>query len=246
MVLAPSTQVLLEVYGWRNALLILGGAYFHLIIAGFLFKSPSPLSRHAEKSTCTLNETSLILDTSETKGEKHIGQLYDLLQKSRITHFRNISVILAVFLMGTLSCSITGWIIYFIPSCLTKGLTPYEASFLATAAGFAYLIGHFLYIPFVAKNIVNVRGAVFISVTAGVFSLVANRFCSTFVTILISNGLFLLFAGSAFPLSDAYLKSMVNKDDLPKVVGWRLAVAGVFRVLAGFTVGKLWFVVNIY
>ncbi|XP_072051559.1 monocarboxylate transporter 11-like isoform X3 [Amphiura filiformis] len=41
MIFAPLTQLLLDTYGWRNTLLLLGAMYFHVFVGGALLRKPN-------------------------------------------------------------------------------------------------------------------------------------------------------------------------------------------------------------
>ena len=121
---------------------------------------------------------------------------------------------------------------------MIKGLTLQEASLLASIAGFAYVLGPFVYIVVVSKRIISARGYIYVSCAVGSISLFADPFSLTFATVLMSSSTFAFSYNAVYPLLDVCLKSVVNEDDLSKAFGWRIAVGGVFRILSGFLVGK--------
>ena len=45
IIFPPLTQGLLDTYGWRNTLLLLGVIYLHMIIGGILLRSPSRMKK---------------------------------------------------------------------------------------------------------------------------------------------------------------------------------------------------------
>ena len=51
IIFSPLTQVLLDTYGWRNTLLLLGGIYSHMIIGGILLRSPSGWQKFSSLTT---------------------------------------------------------------------------------------------------------------------------------------------------------------------------------------------------
>ena len=285
MVYAPFTQVMLETYGWRGTLLILGAINFNFIVCCVLFR---PLSQDGNKETSDLNdsshlgfnrynpslpsesdnekdttfslrnETSAYEKEDETwihpvDGNNEKDEAFELRYESVETKrddtwvhllglslFKNFSFIAVCLAMACFVTSVTGWTVYFIPHCLAKGLTPYEAKFAASFAGFAYLIGHLINIPFLKWNLITVRGAICLSgFTAGII-LFVDKFMSTFVSICITNSIYTCGIG-VHCLIDVHMKAILDQNSLAKAFGWRTAVGGLCRALPGFLIGKfLW------
>lgn len=126
MVYAPLTQILLDTYGWRSTILVLGGVHFHMILTGALFPTAHKRDTRDDSQDDALGWMEV----------RKISTTSPLMDASGLSVFKNISFLANSIGIGSYSCSITGWVIYFIPHCLTKGLTPYEASFLASVIGF--------------------------------------------------------------------------------------------------------------
>ncbi|XP_072040504.1 monocarboxylate transporter 11-like [Amphiura filiformis] len=256
MVFAPLTQFLLSTYGWRNILLLIGATNVHLVACAALLHSPVKvcLGQYASL-TCTSRDLHLAYFTSSKKNNYenfetfgwmsepagHYRKTPDkLLEQSGILLFKNRSFLAVCVMLASIDTTYAGWIVYFIPHCLVKGLPAYEASFLATAAGFANLIGHVIYIPFVSRNIISVRGCIYISGAVAAISLFVDKFTVTITTISIANVLYMCAAGVAYPLCDVVLKSVVGSESLAKAFGWRLAISGLVRLLPGFLLGWIY------
>ena len=252
IVFPPLTQVFLDTYGWRNTLLLLGGIYLHMIISGILFRSPTQVQRFSLLTTNDLDDendpcletnasehdTLLWMDLSSTSSERAAKCTFEFMHLTGLHLFTKFSFLANCAAAGSASCSFIGWVIYFVPHCLTKGLTPQEASLLASIAGLAYLLGPFVYIPIVSKGLISVRGCIYISCAVESISLFADPFSSTFATVLLSSACFTFSYSANYPLLDVCLKSVVDEDDLSKAFGWRAPVIGVFRIFSGFFVGK--------
>ena len=252
IVFPPLTQMLLDTYGWRNTLLLLGAIYSHTLISGILFRSPSyeqKFSLVATNYDPDDNDSSLGTNNSEyyaftwmdlsSAGSGYGAKReFDILHFTGLHLFKNFSFLANCTASLSASCAFTGWIIYFVPHCLTKGLTPQEASLLASIAGFAYLLGCLVYIPFVSKELISARGYIYISCAMVSLSLIADTFSTTFATILLSNTCFAFSFSAIHPLVTVCLKPVVGEDDLSKAFGWQAAITGIFRVFSGFLVGK--------
>lgn len=252
MIFAPFTQVLLDAYGWRNTFLVIGGVLFHLVVCGALFRSPKKNiilpndELQCSYSPVTSTETVEELETYSWK-DNYLGttpiyteRFQQFIEISGLLLFKNFSFVALCIMMGTMNASFSGWVVYFIPHCIVKGIPPVEASFLATVGGFSNLIGHLIYIPFVSRNIISAQGFSIIAGAIAAISLFVDAFTNTFATLLIPTILYAGGIGAAFPLCDVCLKSVVDEDSLPKAFGWRLAFSGLFRIVPGFIVGKLY------
>ena len=226
MVYAPVTQILLDTYGWRNTILVLGGVHFHMVLTGVLFPTTHKRT-HDDFRDDALGWMKLLRESNTSR----------LMDVSGLRVFKNLSFLANSIGIGSFTCSITGWVIYFVPHCIAKGLTPYEASFLATLVGFLYLIGHFVYMPFIAKNIISVQNYLYLSFAVATISLFADIYSTTFTTILLSNGCYLFFLAGTWPLLDVCLKSVVDEHSLSKAFGWRMTIGGLFRIMPGFVIG---------
>ena len=249
MVCAPFTQLLLDAYGWRGTLLLLGGINFHYLVCCALFR---PYSSNGYVNTPTI--TNLRIDDDaflppESDCEKYpaFGWRSEGVKKEKdetfahllgLSLFKNFSFVAVCLAMASFVTSLTGWTVYFIPHCLVKSLTPYEATFAASVAGFAFLIGHFIYIPFLKRDIISVRGAICLAgLTAGIV-LFFDKFTSTFVGTAITNSIYTCGIG-VYCLLDVHMKTVLDQDSLAKAFGWRTAVGGLFRTLPGFIIGEV-------
>ena len=252
-IFAPLTQLFLDTYGWRNAVLLLGAINCHGIVAGCLLRPfhldkvngdkrnlYKPLIKaafkHPSKQNNYVTDSKLFSWQSEhslSKWKKRFG----------LSLFKNPSFVAAIFMMSCDSFSNTGWIVYFIPHCIVKGLTPYEASMLATGAGLANLIGRFIYVPFVSRNIISIRWALYLSGILTAIALMVDPWTNTLSTILIATTCYCLGAGVLKPLCDVHIKNIVKEHLLSQAFGFRMAFNGVFRIMAGFLVGKYYHII---
>ena len=224
-----------------------------MIISGILFRSPNTkkFSLLATNDDFNDNESSLgnndfeydtftWMDLPSASSCHTVKRKLEIILNITGLHlFKNLSFLANCAASGSSSCIFTGWIIYFVPHCIAKGLTPREASLLASIAGFAYLLGCLAYIPIVSKHLISARGYIYISCTMTSISLFADTFSSTFTAILVTNACFGFSFSAVYPLLIVCLKYVVDEDDLSKAFGWQVAVGGTFRILSGFLVGKL-------
>ena len=223
-----------------------------MIIGGILFGSPSQSQKFSLLTTNDLDDDSdpcletnasehdsfTWMDLSSTSSGRTAKYKFYCMRHTGLNLFKNLSFLANCAAAGSACCTITGWVIYFVPHCLTKGLTPTEAALLASIAGFGFVLGTFVYIPIVSKLLISIRANFYISCAMESLSLLADPFSSTFVTVLLSSVSFAFSYSAVIPMMDVCLKSIVDEDDLSKAFGWRVAVGGIFRIVSGFLVGK--------
>ena len=171
------------------------------------------------------------MDLPSASSRQTVKRQFDILNLTGLHLFQNRSFLANCAASGSSNCVFTGWIIYFVPHCLTKGLTLQEASLLASIAGFAYLLGCLMYIPIISRQLISARGYIYISCAMTSISLFADTLSSTFATILVSNTCFGFSFSAVFPLLIVCLKHVVDEDDLSKAYGWQVAVGGTFRII---------------
>ncbi|XP_072030549.1 monocarboxylate transporter 12-like [Amphiura filiformis] len=251
MVIAPVTQLLLDTYGWRGVLLLLGGINFHLLIGGTLLRQPNYESPANTKNDNLQNAYSALCQNEDGENDAFGWQsqpskssrfeyIHAFIKLVGLDLFANPSFLVCSVITSSSACVFAGWIVYFIPHCLVKGLSPYEASFAATAAGFSNLIGHIIYAPFLSRNIITVRSGLYITGTVTTIALLVDRYTSTLTTIIISNMFITTATGALYSLCEVYLKSVVEPNSMAKAIGWRLGLSGVLRIIPGFTVGWIY------
>ena len=175
-----------------------------MIIGGILFRSSTRLQKFSllttndiedENDPCLETDASkhgpfTWMDLPSTSSGRAAKRSFDCMHHTGLHLFKNLSFLANCAAAGSASCTSTGWLIYFVPHCLAKGSTPQEASLLASIAGFAYVLGPFVYIAVVSKRLISVRGYIYISCAVGSISLFADPFISTFATVLLSSSAF--------------------------------------------------------
>ncbi len=257
IVFAPLTQFLLTTYGWRNTILLLGAIYFHIVVCAALFRSPIEVTNNIMEQSSLLASSELHHAYNLTGKEScnnyesfgwmsetgHDKRSFDkLLEFLGLSLFKDWSFITITLAMSCFDATFSGWIIYFIPHCLAKGLSPHDASLIATGTGFAHLLGQIINIPFILKdahvNLYTAKVIIYISGTVAALGLIMDRFTKTIATVFISNALFACGIGSAFPMCAVLFKSIVGPHMFAKAFGWRLGINGVLRYLPGFLVGN--------
>uniref|UniRef100_W5KUL6 Solute carrier family 16 member 12 n=1 Tax=Astyanax mexicanus TaxID=7994 RepID=W5KUL6_ASTMX len=118
-VLAPVVQLLIELYSWRGALLILGGFASHLCVCGALMR---PLNRHRQNQD------------GEGREEEYCCKEYSFLL---IPDFLLLSV---SFLFLAFGCSVP--FVYLVPYSLSIGVSHQQAALLMSFLGVMGIVGN--------------------------------------------------------------------------------------------------------
>merc|ERR1712046_211019 len=121
-IFAPVVQVFLDTYGWRGAVLLLGGIYFHIAVAGALLR---PINQVCVKDSSTANDFDYTFTSLEETGRrsgifegKNGGlrsslseQLTKVIHLSRFSLFRDITFLAVFFVNAFFEIGYTGWVI---------------------------------------------------------------------------------------------------------------------------------------
>ncbi|XP_038049723.1 monocarboxylate transporter 12-like [Patiria miniata] len=146
MLYGPITQVLVDTYGWRGAMLLLGGFGFNLVVGGMLVRRPTASYQEVpdhEEHHIIDGKNSPGISTDEAKPTKSVvSKLWNSVFSALCLEvfFSADFVILAAKRM-LYSIAFGGSVIYVVPNGLALGLTTSEAAFLTTAWGVGDLAG---------------------------------------------------------------------------------------------------------
>ena len=114
MVYGPLTQVLLDTYGWRGTMLLMGGVSFHLIPCGLLMRTHGHTTQ-GEYIEVELLQTDDNVNSEHTKSDqKNVCQ--NLVTVTGLHIFRNITFTTLTVAYMILNIGYGGVIIYMVPN----------------------------------------------------------------------------------------------------------------------------------
>ncbi|XP_022104113.1 monocarboxylate transporter 12-like [Acanthaster planci] len=241
---APLTQVLLDTYGWRGALLLLGAISTHLGVCGLLLRPPpSAGARENYQPIISSEEEPSVYRSQIPKGQRksRLCLLKDAV-KVQGNRFGCKVFSLAAFWIAALVYSgnsfVSGlWLIYFVAYAESKGFSGYEAVTFTTAAGIGNLIFKILVGLVVDRGWLRLQLALLISImTCGLalFTLpLVNSFWLMIVNAIIFNG----FAGAQSSLSDIYTRELLGAEDLVPAFSWVGLLSATIHITFGFFPG---------
>ncbi|XP_038050895.1 monocarboxylate transporter 13-like [Patiria miniata] len=263
MVYGPMTQLLLDTYGWRATMLLLGGFSFHLVACGLLVRrDPSSSLPDTEQ----YQEIS-VNDDEESKEERGDGRYESITETSddearAKSDFRNSGVekcyqgftaaldfavltnvrfILQTAAHFTFSFSYGGYVVFMVSQGQISGLSVHQASFLPFALGIGNIIGRAL------QPLLQVIGVV-PSMTCWAFfgssltgaSMIANVSISSFFGQFAVTGLTGIGIGVLYQAIDVLLRFLSTDDRLVNLMGWQGVFAGLAGALGGLVSGWIY------
>ncbi|XP_072026266.1 monocarboxylate transporter 11-like [Amphiura filiformis] len=141
MVMPLVTQFLLDVYGWRGTMLILGSLTAHIVVSGVLLR---PV-REETQDVCISSD----LEEDTQKG-KQDSLITNVITAFDLHLFLNIDFVSLTCIAAATGYYYTGWLIYLVPHAEDLGFSPYASSGLATFGGIGNLIGSCIF-PLLTK-----------------------------------------------------------------------------------------------
>ena len=135
MVMPLATQFLIDLYGWRGALLLIGGLNLHGIICG------------ASLRRATDDVSEITMETLQTDFGKN-----DPVNELNMNMFRRMEFVSLLPIAVGSGYTMMGWTIYLVPHAMNVGYQPYHAALLSTMGGLGHVTGMLLF-PVLSKLI---------------------------------------------------------------------------------------------
>ncbi|XP_038051467.1 monocarboxylate transporter 12-B-like [Patiria miniata] len=186
MLYGPITQVLMDTYGWRGAMLLLGGFSFHLVLGGMLVRRPTAsyqeVPDHEEHHTID-GKNSPGISTDEAKPTKRVvsNPLNSVFSALCLEVFFSADFMILAAKRMLYSIAFGGSVIYIVPNGLALGLTTSEVAFLTTAWGVGDLAGMLLSAWTFHIKVLSVQNVEVLAVIVSVLGLLLQPFVASFV-----------------------------------------------------------------
>ncbi|XP_022098550.1 monocarboxylate transporter 13-like isoform X2 [Acanthaster planci] len=273
LTLAPLSQVLIDTYGWRGALSIIGAMCLHVTACGALLR-PLRGYDHGKKdeekhaigrryqripSNCDENGIDSCADTEEdtiTPGAMGLSEPEKECKRSccrsccsscwessegilGLSLFTEPPFVLLMVVQFCGRFTYMGWLIYLIPHAIEKGISPIDATFLASVAGVTNIIARASHGVLVDRKCLTATQLLAVAAILAAVSLLLDPVLNTFNTLTAASLAYGLASGIYFPISVVVVKEAVNPAKFANALGWSYGFAGVGRMLAGFVTGWL-------
>ena len=150
MVFPPVLQFLIDQYGWRGALLLLGAINANNIVCGFLVPVDN---EHSYELITSQNDIEEHNDSSVmTSIKNNLKTLTVYLHFLFIEHPMFVVILIADILAGLLFAA---WVIFLVPHSVSKGISQKLSAFLSTSGAVGVLVGRLLMGPSIKSGYVT-------------------------------------------------------------------------------------------
>ncbi|XP_038054380.1 monocarboxylate transporter 12-like isoform X1 [Patiria miniata] len=248
----PFAQLLLDTYGWRGALLILGGFALHLGVCGAILRSSSTdetetNSSYQPLSTDANEEPRVGSSSAEEKGnlkQSSYNTFKDPL-KSMVKHI-GISVCFQVSFWFTAVILILGrfvddhWLIYYVSQAEAKGFSPYEAVTFTTAGGVGNVVSRIVFGFIVDRNLLNLRPALVLMIVLSSSALLIAPWLNTYWLMMAGSFVFCAGNGAIALLNDLYTRELLGTDLLVCAFAWMETLTAILGFSLGFYPGWMY------
>ncbi|XP_071788971.1 monocarboxylate transporter 12-like [Asterias amurensis] len=237
MVYGPLTQVLLDTYGWRGTMLILGGVSFHVVICGLLIRR----GKHSLK-----DYNKVPLDDDEVKHPNRgayspVNCFHKLLMFAGLDVFRNVEFLILSCARMFINIGHAGVIIYMVPNGLSLGLNTTEASFLTSAWGFGSIIGLSLSAFITQRKFISNHLTAGISGLISVICFAASPFLTTVTCQFLNLTLLSVGTEGVAQVLAVNTRNLPFSDDQQfNVVGWQCFLVGMSCTIGDIIAGWLY------
>ncbi|XP_038065920.1 monocarboxylate transporter 13-like [Patiria miniata] len=276
LTLAPLSQVLIDAYGWRGALSIIGAMSLHVTACGALLRPLRGYGREKkdvekqavgrryqrlpsnfdENGIDSCNDTDDDSNNAPAPARMGISEPEKECKRSCCssccsTCWRSSEGVLGlslfteppfVLLMIVQFCgrfTYMGWLIYLIPHAIEKGISPIDATFLASVAGVTNIIARASHGVLVDRKCLTATQLLAMAAILASVSLLLDPVLNSFETLTAASLAYGLASGIYFPISVVVVKDAVHPSKFANALGWSYGFAGVGRMLAGFLTGWL-------
>ncbi|XP_071804019.1 monocarboxylate transporter 12-like [Asterias amurensis] len=254
IVYGPLTQILLDTYGWRGTMLIMGGITSHILVCGELLIAPAVASPTDKEQYQKVPDDAADGDDISTEGdnsnsaESHRGT--SLTIKRNIQRFFTSMdfEILAdkrfIFLTASMICvdfCFNGWVVYMVSHGIFQGLSSNQASLLPTTFGIGYILGKFM-APLTDRT--RCKLPTISWVYLGCVLMFASYLTEAFMTLFPVQMIVTCFIGMGHGVvsqsRDVIVRFLTSVDRLVAVLCWQSLIGGLCAMGSGLLTGLIY------
>ncbi|XP_022083222.1 monocarboxylate transporter 13-like isoform X2 [Acanthaster planci] len=253
IVFAPLTQLFLDTYGWRGAMLLLGAICTHLVPCGALLKKGLTTPNHESRQ----RDYTLLADdpSTEDSEERTVRGNKCCLPELRgvcctwafgLEVFRKTSFYVTAVLYMSNRLVNDLWVIYFVDHVYAKGLSGQDAVTFTAAAGVSNLIFKIGHGPLVDRGWVSLRAMLAVTTAVAAVCLFTDPWLDSYWTVMANAVCFMGASGTIGALLDVYTKDLLGADNLVSAFSWMGVLSGVVTISFGFLPGWIYDVSDSY
>ncbi|XP_071784361.1 monocarboxylate transporter 12-like [Asterias amurensis] len=254
IVYGPLTQMLLDTYGWRGTMMILGGITSHILVCAALLKAPAVASPTDTEQYQKVPDDAAEGDDISTEGDNiptsksHQGKCLTI--KGNIQRlltsmdFKLLANKRFIYLTAAMSCvhfCFSGWVVYMVSHGVFQGLSSHQASLLPTSFGIGYFLGKFLS-PLFDRT--RFKLPTISWVCFGCFLMFASFLTEAFMTLfpvqMIITGLIGVGQGIVTQSNDVLVRFLTSVDRLVALVCWQASIGGISAMGSGLLSGLIY------
>ncbi|XP_072035493.1 monocarboxylate transporter 13-like [Amphiura filiformis] len=240
MILMPLlTQLFLDIYGWRGALLLLSGLCLHSLPCGaMLYQNITEDKVPKEKTNLLISKTgsSNATDSSDIPDPSNTAKLFrGIFCSPLLTNLSfNAQVLVPAIAWGY---TFTGWLIYIVSFSLSNGTTMREASIVGTCGGIGLTAIRTILPPL--NKVINYKQLMHISSLISAFALALTITFNTFIGMCLMSVLF--GTGHGILAVELYIaiKEITDEKEYLRAVAWVNLINGFAAIISGFMTGWL-------
>ncbi|XP_022100068.1 monocarboxylate transporter 12-like [Acanthaster planci] len=234
MLLAPLIQLLLDTYGWRSALLLLGAISLHLGVCGFLLRIPQHPAEAREEylPIGSIEQEASHVNKPRSSDAKKNSPLRSL--KNVIIDVKNLlgcavcrraEFWIGFLVFGCDSFAIDMWVLYFVAYAESKGFSGYEAVMFTFAGGMGNMVLKIIIGLILDFGLLKVRLGLLVTIITSSLCLLTLPWMNTYWMMMINAFLYNGLNGMIRLLSDIYTRELLGAEDLVAAFSWM----GVFK-----------------
>ncbi|XP_072035491.1 monocarboxylate transporter 12-like [Amphiura filiformis] len=233
------TQIFLDIYGWRGALLLLSGLCLHSLPCGaIVFENQTEDKRTKEKinplfsKTGSSNET----DSNDIPDPSNTSKLFrGIFCSPLLTNLPFIAQVLVPAIAR--GYTLTGWLIYIVSFSLSNGTTMKEASIVGSCGGIGLTAVRTISPPL--NQVMTYKQLMYTSSIMSAFALALTNIFNTFIGMCLMSVLF--GAGIGILGVELYIavKEITNEKEYLLAVALINLMNGFSAITSGFMTGWL-------
>ncbi|XP_071810084.1 monocarboxylate transporter 12-like [Asterias amurensis] len=254
IVYGPLTQILLDTYGWRGTMLIMGGITYHILVCGELLIAPAVASPTDKDQYQKVPDDAAEGDDISTEGDNipssktHKGKCLTI--KGNIQSFftsmdfnilaNKRFIFLTASMIGVDFC-FNGWVVYMVSHGIFQGLSSYQASLLPTTFGIGYILGKFM-APLTDRT--RCKLPTISWVYLGCILMSASYLTEAFMTLFPVQMIVTCFIGMGHGIvsqsRDVIVRFLTSVDRLVAVMCWQSLLGGLCTMGSGLLTGLIY------
>ncbi|XP_022086657.1 monocarboxylate transporter 11-like [Acanthaster planci] len=241
MVYGPTTQLLMDVYGWRGTMMILAAFNLHLTACGFLVGWPvaePPGGFHYRRVTTGVQPPSL--DDFERGSKDSDLCCSQVVSTLGLGVFKDIRFLFLTAIKLFSGYGFSGIVIYMVPNALLLGLNEQQAALNTTAWGVGNFLGLYLTALVMHYRVVSVWAVMGTGASLAIVCYALDPFLSSFLGQLAVTALIGACMESLFLVPLIMTRYLTADDQVVFLYSWQNFITGLSYPVAGLVSGLLY------